>query len=65
MTMLNPTQASGQGKESPHLGGPLCLILHTHQIKWIQANIASKEGLRGKNYVRNEEANKCREIAES
>ena len=32
MTMLDHTQASGQGKQSLHLGGQLYSMLHTYQI---------------------------------
>ena len=32
--MLDHTQASGQ---SPHLGGQLYRILHTHHFKWIRS----------------------------
>ena len=54
MTMFDPTQVLGQGQQSPHSGGQLYRILHTHQ------NLAPsdyhlfgpmKKGLKGKDYV--------------
>ena len=32
MMLLDHTQASEQGRQSPHLDGQLYRILHTHQI---------------------------------
>ena len=55
--MLDHTQASGQGKQSPNLGGQLYCILHTHQIYHLQTIISLgpvKEGLKSKYYSSDE-----------